>query len=70
MFYHGYNSYIKYAFPADEIKPLSCGPMSRHQNHPPYLIYKYLRDYINSYVNDVLGNYMLTLIDAMDMLAV
>lgn len=24
MFYHGYNSYLKYAYPYDELKPLSC----------------------------------------------
>lgn len=25
MFYHAYNSYLHYAFPLDELKPLSCG---------------------------------------------
>ena len=24
MFYHGYDSYLKYAYPYDELKPLSC----------------------------------------------
>ena len=24
MFMHGYNSYMNYAFPADELMPLSC----------------------------------------------
>ena len=24
MFYHAYDNYMKYAFPKDELKPLSC----------------------------------------------
>ena len=24
MFYHGYDSYLNYAYPYDELKPLSC----------------------------------------------
>lgn len=24
MFIHGYDSYMKYAFPLDELRPLSC----------------------------------------------
>jgi hypothetical protein len=24
MFYHGYENYIRHAFPMDELKPLSC----------------------------------------------
>lgn len=24
MFYHGYNNYLQYAYPYDELKPLSC----------------------------------------------
>lgn len=24
MFYHGYRSYLRYAYPADELMPLSC----------------------------------------------
>ena len=24
MFYHGYDSYLHYAYPYDELKPLSC----------------------------------------------
>lgn len=24
MFYHGYNNYMKHAFPRDELKPMSC----------------------------------------------
>ena len=25
MFYHGYDSYLQYAYPYDELRPLSCG---------------------------------------------
>lgn len=24
MFYHSYDSYLKYAYPYDELRPLSC----------------------------------------------
>jgi mannosidase alpha-like ER degradation enhancer 2 len=24
MFYHGYDNYMKYAFPLDELEPMSC----------------------------------------------
>lgn len=46
MFYHAYNSYLKYAYPYDELRPLSC-------------------DGVDTY-----GSYSLTLIDALDTLAI
>ncbi|CAH1160168.1 unnamed protein product [Phaedon cochleariae] len=46
MFYHAYNSYLKYAYPYDELRPLSCDGM------------------------DTYGSYSLTLIDALDTLAI
>ncbi|XP_022912582.2 ER degradation-enhancing alpha-mannosidase-like protein 2 [Onthophagus taurus] len=46
MFYHAYDSYLKYAYPYDELRPLSC-------------------DGIDTY-----GSYSLTLIDALDTLAI
>ncbi|XP_045479503.1 ER degradation-enhancing alpha-mannosidase-like protein 2 [Harmonia axyridis] len=46
MFYHAYNSYLKFAYPYDELRPLSC-------------------DGIDTY-----GSYSLTLIDALDTLAI
>lgn len=46
MFYHAYDSYLKYAYPYDELRPLSC-------------------DGIDTY-----GKYSLTLIDALDTLAI
>ncbi|CAH1123922.1 unnamed protein product [Ceutorhynchus assimilis] len=46
MFYHSYDSYLKYAYPYDELRPISC-------------------DGIDTY-----GSYSLTLIDALDTLAI
>ncbi|KAH1014236.1 hypothetical protein HUJ04_003100 [Dendroctonus ponderosae] len=46
MFYHAYDSYLKYAYPYDELRPMSC-------------------DGIDTY-----GSYSLTLIDALDTLAI
>ncbi|NXP70715.1 EDEM1 protein, partial [Ramphastos sulfuratus] len=59
MFVFGYDSYMQHAFPRDELDPLHCcgrGPD--------------LEDPSNLNINDVLGNYSLTLIDALDTLAV
>jgi len=56
MFYHGYESYLEHAFPEDELRPLTCGPLTR--------------DNKNSEHNDVLGNYSLTLIDSLSTLAI
>ncbi|CAG2066767.1 unnamed protein product [Timema podura] len=46
MFHHAYNSYLEYAYPYDELRPLSCDGV------------------------DTWGSYSLTLIDALDTLAV
>ncbi|XP_076053382.1 ER degradation-enhancing alpha-mannosidase-like protein 2 isoform X2 [Oratosquilla oratoria] len=46
MFYHAYDSYIEYAYPYDELRPLSCDG------------------------HDTWGSYSLTLVDALDTLAV
>ncbi|XP_063223386.1 ER degradation-enhancing alpha-mannosidase-like protein 2 isoform X2 [Bacillus rossius redtenbacheri] len=46
MFQHAYDSYLKYAYPYDELRPLSCDGI------------------------DTWGSYSLTLIDALDTLAV
>ena len=57
MFYHGYNNYMKHAFPWDELKPLSCkGRRWDRRNRGD--------------LDDTLGGYSLTLIDSLDMLAV
>ncbi|KAF8417508.1 glycoside hydrolase [Tirmania nivea] len=60
MFHHGWDSYMLHAFPADEIKPLTCLPQHRTLPSQPS----------NLGLNDVLGNYSLTLIDTLSTLAV
>lgn len=57
MFYHAYNSYMKHAFPWDELKPLSCAPRKWNRRERGDL-------------DDVLGGFSLTLIDSLDTLAV
>ncbi|GAQ05595.1 ER degradation-enhancing alpha-mannosidase-like protein 1 [Aspergillus lentulus] len=59
MFYHGFENYMKYAFPEDELRPLSCRPLVRDRDNPS-----------NAELNDVLGNYSLTLIDSLSSLAI
>ncbi|WBW74773.1 alpha mannosidase Mnl1 [Schizosaccharomyces osmophilus] len=59
LFYHGYSNYLNLAFPLDELAPLSCKGLGP--------------DFKNSHnlgVNDVRGNYLLTLIDTIDTLVV
>ncbi|EEH18851.2 hypothetical protein PABG_01170 [Paracoccidioides brasiliensis Pb03] len=59
MFYHGYENYMKHAFPEDELKPVSCGPLTRDRGNPAHVD-----------LNDVLGNYSLTLVDSLSTLAI
>uniref|UniRef100_A0A4W5P2G7 alpha-1,2-Mannosidase n=1 Tax=Hucho hucho TaxID=62062 RepID=A0A4W5P2G7_9TELE len=59
MFYFGYDNYMKYAFPEDELNPIDC------QGRGPDVI-----NPSNININDVLGNYSLTLIDTLDTLLV
>lgn len=59
IFYHGYDNYMKHAFPEDELRPLTCGPLTRDRHNPAHIE-----------VNDVLGNYSLTLIDSLSTLAI
>ncbi|EAS29000.2 ER glycosyl hydrolase [Coccidioides immitis RS] len=59
MFYHGFDNYMKYAFPEDELRPLSCGPLTRDRENPAHIE-----------LNDVLGNYSLTLVDSLSTLAI
>ncbi|KAH6590208.1 hypothetical protein BASA50_009470 [Batrachochytrium salamandrivorans] len=58
MFDHGFSSYMKYAYPEDELNPLLCKGRSRDA------------DFNNWNVNDVLGNFSLTLVDTLDTLAI
>lgn len=59
MFEFGYDNYMKYAFPMDELDPIHCtgrGPD--------------LKNLANINVNDALGDYLLTLVDSLSSLAV
>ncbi|VDP85783.1 unnamed protein product [Schistosoma mattheei] len=59
MFSFAYDSYLKYGFPYDELNPIDCVGRGYDHENP---------DNIN--VNDVLGDYLLTLIDSLDTLAI
>ncbi|XP_075039847.1 ER degradation-enhancing alpha-mannosidase-like protein 1 [Mixophyes fleayi] len=59
MFSFGYDNYMHYAFPEDELNPILCRGRGPDTGDPS-----------NLNINDVLGNYSLTLIDALDTLAV
>jgi hypothetical protein len=50
---------MKHAFPEDELRPLTCGPLTRDRENPAHIE-----------LNDVLGNYSLTLIDSLSTLAI
>ncbi|CAK1555009.1 unnamed protein product [Leptosia nina] len=58
MFYHAYNAYMDNAYPADELMPLSC--KGRWRGVTPS----------RGDLDDVLGNFSLTLVDSLDTLAV
>ncbi|GAA5873021.1 hypothetical protein JCM1840_007299 [Sporobolomyces johnsonii] len=55
---HAYGSYKRVAFPADELLPLSCAKQGHDR-----------RNLDNSAVNDVMGDYALTLVDSLDTFA-
>jgi Glycosyl hydrolase family 47 len=59
LFYHGYDNYMHYGFPEDELRPVSCMPLTRDRENPAHVE-----------LNDVLGNYSLTLIDSLSTLAI
>ncbi|KAH9838889.1 glycoside hydrolase family 47 protein [Teratosphaeria destructans] len=59
LFYHGYTNYMTHAFPEDELKPLSCQPQTRNRQDPADIG-----------LNDVLGNYSVTLVDSLSTLAI
>src|SRR5271168_4864886 len=50
---------MKHAFPEDELRPISCKPLTRDRENPAHVE-----------INDVLGNYSLTLIDSLSTLAI
>lgn len=59
MFVFGYDNYMAHAFPQDELNPIHCRGRGPDLGNPS-----------NLNINDVLGNYSLTLVDALDTLAV
>jgi hypothetical protein len=59
MIYHAFNGYMNYGFPSDELYPITCKGRDR-DNENNY----------NFGVNDILGNFTLTLIDSLDTLAI
>uniref|UniRef100_A0A452I9Y4 alpha-1,2-Mannosidase n=1 Tax=Gopherus agassizii TaxID=38772 RepID=A0A452I9Y4_9SAUR len=59
MFAFGYDNYMRHAFPQDELNPVHCRGRGPDRADPS-----------NLNINDVLGNYSLTLIDALDTLAI
>ncbi|KAI5284625.1 alpha mannosidase-like protein [Ascosphaera aggregata] len=58
LFYHGFDNYMTHAYPEDELRPLTCGPLTRQQKAG------------DSSFLDVLGNYSLTLVDSLSTLAI
>ncbi|KAI0028196.1 glycoside hydrolase, partial [Vararia minispora EC-137] len=59
LFYHGYNSYLRYGASCMQLAPLSCAGRGPDWYKPE-----------NIAVNDVNGNFSLTLIDTLDTLVV
>ncbi|KAJ7179244.1 alpha mannosidase-like protein [Mycena filopes] len=59
LWYHGFDHYMTFAFPLDELAPLSCTGQGPDWDHPE-----------NYAANDVAGNFSLTLIDVLDTLVV
>ncbi|KAK2504385.1 hypothetical protein MC885_003196 [Smutsia gigantea] len=59
MFVFGYDNYMAHAFPQDELNPIHCRGPEPDRGNPS-----------NLNINDVLGNYSLMLVDALDTLAI
>lgn len=58
MFFHGFNGYMDNAYPADELKPISCKPRERPDGENESA----------TGIDLVMGRYQLTLIDSLDTL--
>lgn len=59
MFYFAYNNYIQHAFPMDELDPINCTGRGHDHLNPS-----------NLNINDVLGDYSLSLVESLDSLVV
>jgi len=53
--YHGFDNYINHAFPHDELRPISCTGIGHDRENPN-----------NHEINDVLGDFSMTMIDTLD----
>lgn len=53
--YHGFDNYINHAFPHDELRPISCTGIGQDRENPT-----------NYEINDVLGDFSMTMIDTLD----
>ncbi|XP_028966667.1 ER degradation-enhancing alpha-mannosidase-like protein 3 [Galendromus occidentalis] len=58
MFFHGYDSYMDFAYPADELMPLSCKGRYRGIEED------------RGDIDDAMGNFSLTLVDSADTLMI
>jgi mannosidase alpha-like ER degradation enhancer 1 len=56
MFHHGYTGYMEHAYPADELRPVTCAPLWRDP------------DATNIGVNDIHANVSMTLVDSLSAL--
>lgn len=59
LFYFAHDNYLEFAYPYDELQPISCVPKTRNFKDPDDLI-----------TNDVLGNFSVTLIDSLTTIAI
>lgn len=59
LFYFAYNNYLKFGYPYDELRPISCVPKTRNFTNSEDII-----------TNDVLGNFTITLVDSLTTLAI
>uniref|UniRef100_A0A0M3K2W4 alpha-1,2-Mannosidase n=1 Tax=Anisakis simplex TaxID=6269 RepID=A0A0M3K2W4_ANISI len=59
MFYFAYDNYLRHAFPKDELDPINCTGRGHDHLNPS-----------NININDVLGDYSLSLIESLDTLVV
>ncbi|KAI9063357.1 glycoside hydrolase family 47 protein [Trametes sanguinea] len=55
LWHHGYDHYMRFAFPLDELTPLSCTGRGPNWHNPADIA-----------TNDVAGNFSVTLVDALD----
>ncbi|CAK9783494.1 unnamed protein product [Cutaneotrichosporon oleaginosum] len=56
MFHHAFTGYMTFAYPADELRPISCAPLHRDPNPA------------NIGINDIHANISMTLVDALSAL--